>query len=144
MENAEVPAPPPAELPIPARAAEVPAPPPAEVEAPRPPAEVAEASPSPPVPPNMDSTIPGFMVDCHGEKWFEDPAATMRDINGPYHYRSWSLKTPTDTTWIDGYNVDKKKIPAGYVFNDVSTKAAYFDCNLYQSRTGRSEKKENN
>jgi hypothetical protein len=31
----------------------------------------------------------------------------MRDINAPYHYRSWSLKTPT-TTWIEGYNVDKK------------------------------------
>jgi hypothetical protein len=69
--------------------------------------ECIEASLSPPVPPDMDS-IPGFMVDCHGEKWFKDTAATMRDINGPYHYRSWSLKTLTGTTWIDGYNADKK------------------------------------
>jgi hypothetical protein len=110
------PAAPPA-LPIPATAVEVPAPPTVEVEAPRPPvpapptaeveaprspAEVAEAPPYRPV------EHPGFMVDCHGEKWFEDYDATMRDINGPYHYRSWSLKTPTDTTWIEGYNVDKK------------------------------------
>jgi hypothetical protein len=51
---------------------------------------------------------PGFMADCHGEKWFENHAATMKDINGPYHYQSWSLKTPTDTTWIEGYNIDKK------------------------------------
>jgi hypothetical protein len=88
------PAAPPA-LPIPATAVEVSAPPAVEVEAPRPPvpasptaeveaprlpAEVVEAPPYRPV------QHPGFMVDCHGEKWFEDYDATMRDVNGPYHY----------------------------------------------------------
>jgi hypothetical protein len=45
------------------------------------------------VPPDVDS-IQGFMVDCHGEKWFEDHAAMKRDIDSTYHYQSWSLKTP--------------------------------------------------
>jgi hypothetical protein len=41
--------------------------------------------------------IPGFMVDCHGEEWLRDD---MPDMNGPFHYQSWSIKTLTDTTWI--------------------------------------------
>ena len=45
-------------------------------------------------------------ADCHGQKWFQDDGAIMRDVNGPYHYRSWTQKTPTDTNWCEGYNVD--------------------------------------
>jgi hypothetical protein len=45
-------------------------------------------------------------ADCHHQKWFQDDGAIMRDSNGTYHYCSWSQKTPTDTNWCEGYNVD--------------------------------------
>jgi len=108
-------------------------------QAPTPPQLVTTRLPSLPLSPEVPEVAsnPGFMADCHGEKWFENHAATMKDINGPYHYQSWSLKTPTDTTWIEGYNIDKKSRLDVFLMM-FPPKAADLHSNIYQPRTGRS------
>ncbi len=101
------------------------------MEAPQPPTEVAEApQPHLPVPLVVDS-IPEFMVDCHGEEWLKDDIATMRDMTGPYYYQSWSIKKPTDSTWIEDTTLIEI-ILAGFVLNYVPPKAADFNYKLYK------------